>query len=165
MSNKTNTTKPNNAEPRYVVTNWSKPTAEIKHNGHGCIVRKVKTTGVAQLHLTPRQSEYLEKAMNEGKEIRIVSANAKVDEFVRLFPIINLDGTKMLLCAKAMGNIGEIVYGDKEFTITKNGKELSHDEFETFRAESKDRRVHITPDMVVKCPNCGTEFRVGKQLQ
>ena len=55
--------------------------------------------------------------------------------------------------------------------VTHNRKELNEVELRrevnAQRAkyeEFRENRISVTPDTVVTCPSCGTEFRVGRQL-
>ena len=164
---KKQTKKPtaDNREARYECTDWETPTVNVKKNGKGDFSRKCKTTGIAKVYLTPSQTDYLVKSLKRGCEVRINANDPQVGDFVRLFPVVATDGSRMFVASQAFGPLSDLVYGGKHVKLVRKGKEIDKKEYDEIRDEYRDERINVTPDTEVECPKCGHRFRVGKKLQ
>ena len=55
---------------------------------------------------------------------------------------------------------------DKKPIIVHCGRQLDETEADELVSEAREKdkkRVSVTPDMMVTCPKCGFEFRVGRK--
>ena len=154
-------------EPRYEGTNWDEPIVRVRRNGstRQQVKRKVLTRGIKRIHAFALTKEAIVKYLREGYEVRITDANDK--DMIRLFPCMSKDMKKLTITAQTMGEFRECI-SDKKVHIYHGGKELSKHQAEKMVIEQRERvenRLAVTPDTVVTCPKCGTEFRVGKELK
>lgn len=156
------------SEPRYAGTNWDEPVVRVKKNGYENPVlrRKVLTTGEVPVLIPESLSKSIIKSLRMGREVRLDVSG--YGEGIRLFPCMNRDCTQMFIAAQTMGDFRECV-ADKKVKVIHCDRELSEDETaqlvrESVERHEANRRENVSPDTLVTCPNCGTEFRVGKQL-
>ena len=98
---------------------------------------------------------------------------ADLGESVRLIPVLDKSCKIMHVTAQSMGKFNSELLADKKVTVIHRDRELSEKETENLVSAQaakfdpefrRAERYHVSPDTVVTCPNCGTEFRVGKQL-
>jgi len=126
--------------------------------------RKVRTVGTVQIDVADLFEE-AKQLLRQGYEVRLTSEND--GEAIRLFPCLDANYSQMFVAAMSMGTFRTTV-ADIPFRMTHCGEEVdvkTASEEKAKKAETiRQNRQHVTPDTVVKCPNCGTEFRVGKTL-
>jgi len=95
---------------------------------------------------------------------------------VRFYPMIHTDYKTCYVAAATMGSFRYSI-DDMQSDVSHNGEIIADSEMigekssETFGRNEKERimkekreLVCVTPDTIVACPNCGSEFRVGKVL-
>ncbi len=161
--------KHDNTTKRLECSDWDDG-ATIAVTPHGAgqrIAKKVLTTGIVSINLTRTQWQEIIGNLSQGKEVRL--AHDGVD-MIRLFPCAEGDLAGMFVCAQTMGDFRHEPYVGKslKYTTRKCTMALSKTKVEKLvrRARQKDpEREHVSPETVVKCPNCGTEFKVGKSLK
>jgi len=107
-----------------------------------------------------------------GEIVRIVRAGYEVrlgsdESGVRFYPLLTKECDKMLLIAQSIGEFRDSV-GDLKFDIYRGGEQIDERETESFKKTCEKEFVSlskcVTPDMMVNCPKCGYEFRVGKKM-
>lgn len=129
--------------------------------------RKVKTNGIREFYST-RIADII-AAVRRGYEVRVIDDDGH--HAVRFYPCLDADYACMFIAAQTMGNFRHSL-SDIPFRMMHCGEEVSGTEAERDRKNAQarlrrenDSRVNVTPDTVVTCPECGTEFRVGKVLK
>ncbi len=149
---------------RFMCGNWD-PEVTIQRDGarHRALRRKVVTKGIVHVRAA-KILEGIVRNLRKGYEVRLTD-NAENDA-IRIFPIASKDCRRMYVRTQAMGGLCEVLK-DKTLVVTHGGEQLSERETERIVNEQheryeEDRRLHVTPDTMVTCPNCGTEFRVGR---
>lgn len=165
------------SEIRLKVTNWDKE-VPVMTVARSCRPsnRKVVTKGVIIGAETSRIAEDEDAAVltrildvvRAGYEYRMIDENG--EEALRFIPVVEKDMKTVSLVAQTMGSFRKALndkevkpfYRGEEVTRTKAAK-IIEDEAEKGR-EYQRNRVNVSPDTLVTCPKCGTEFRVGKQL-
>ncbi len=168
MNRKAGKTPDASRTPRWVGTNWRRPTARIRRNGIGrAISRKVKATGIARIEAGKTLAEALKRLL-EGKEARLTF---KGRDAIRIFGLVDKSCTVMDAVADTMGDFRKCLNGI-EFALSRKGKPITKDDaaelvrqVEAEREERKANMVCVTPDTVIACPQCGFfPIRVGKAL-
>lgn len=127
--------------------------------------RKVMTRGVKTIDVLDLFEE-AKLLLRQGYEVRLASEND--GEAIRLYPCLDANYAQMFVAAMTMGGFRQSV-GDIPFCMVHCGETVDLEEervakerkAETIRRQS---RQNVSPDTVVTCPKCGTEFRVGKVL-
>ncbi len=154
-------------KPRYVCDNWDEgaPVTLHSHGRYRLPERKVLTTGIVEIKLTKTQTDTLTAQVRQGREIRLTShyGNGCINRF---FPCMDKEGN-LVLAAQSMLPFRREIYEGKHVSIVGNreGGTVTKEQFaESVKAISKAKREHVTPETLVKCPSCGTEFKVGKSL-
>lgn len=164
------------SEIRLKVTNWDTevPVMTIKRSSQPSN-RKVITKGVINSWNNPMvandDAAVLTRILDyvrAGYEYRMIDENG--EEALRFIPVVEKDMKTVSLVAQTMGSFRKALndkevkpfYRGEEVTRTKAAK-LIEDEAEKGR-EYQRNRVNVSPDTLVTCPKCGTEFRVGKKL-
>ena len=142
------------------VATWSKGRTRMP-------ARKVLAKGIAEVELTLSQTVRITRLLSSGMEVRLPMGD---DGAVRLYPCADSDFRSMYVAASTMGRFRRAVYRGRKlaFTSRRGRRAISREEVEerVERVEqARQERAHVTPDVVVKCPSCGTEFRVGKTLK
>lgn len=168
MKNKPVNEAVNDSEARYAGTNWDEPVVRVKKNGpkYPKLYRKVLTKGEVPVLLTESLSKSIVEKLRQGREVRL--------EFygygpgIRLFPCMDKECEKMNVIAQTIGEFRECL-SDKKVKIIHGNRELSEAETAQLIRENtaqyeSSKRICVSPDTMVTCPECGTEFRVGKQL-
>ena len=158
---------------RYGCDNWDPEVRVKRHGKHPSLQRKVLTRGIVRIE-RPRLLELITEKLRKGLEVRITGVDG--GDAIRFFPLAGTDCKSMFPKAQAMGDFAKCL-GDKRLTVVTGSDRRELDDVEIGRkiAAQKERyveeyeRTHadrpsVTPDTVVTCPNCGTEFRVGRQL-
>lgn len=150
--------------PRFAGANWDKPEVEIKRTGGKSLERKVLTTGTRKIDAT-RLLDDIRQLMRQGFEVRL-TCNGQ--DALRFVPLSDRECSKIEPHAFFMGKMAKML-GDKKLKITRNGEEVPQsdvqelvDHMREMARVKDDKRHYVTPDTVVTCPNCGTEFRVGR---
>jgi len=147
----------------------------LKRDGrfHRTVRRMVKTNGVLSgIDLATEMNIDNDTIMHiMGEVVRIVRAGYEVrfgceESGVRFYPILNKDCDKMILVAQTIGSFRNTV-SDLKFDLYRGGEEITERETENFQKAVEKKFVSladcVTPDMMVNCPKCGYEFRVGKK--
>ena len=155
--------------PRFEGCNWDEPVVNVQRNGTKTTLhRKVLTRGVKTLCVGNVMKE-VKALLRRGIEVRL--SDEYGNEAVRFFPLASTDCKKMFVKAQAMGNFGHCL-ADKKLRVRHCGKEIGKaetkelvDEQSSAYSDTKPDRPSVTPDTVVTCPNCGTEFRVGRSMK
>lgn len=165
------------SEIRLKVTNWdTEVTVMTNKRSSRPSNRKVLTKGIISGEdlnaLTAAEdAAVLTRVLDfvrAGYEYRMVDENG--EEALRFIPIVERDMKTVTLVAQTMGsfrgslNDKEVkpFYRGEEVT-RKKAKDMGDKELEHQREWSKTR-LNVSPDTLVTCPKCGTEFRVGKEL-
>ena len=155
---------------RFEGVNWDEPIVNVVksgRSGQSCLKRKVMTRGIMRIRAFAPTKEAIVKCLREGYEVRIT--DAMDNDIIRLFPCVKTDMKTMFVTAQSMGDFRECI-GDKKVRSIHCGKEISDNEVSRLKNEQTKaykearRRLTVSPDTMVTCPKCGTEFRVGKQL-
>jgi len=128
--------------------------------------RKVQTRGIMRFNAERLLSE-VRRCLRKGYEVRLVDSFN--EDAVRFFPCLDSSYEKMFVAAQTMtclrGWIEEIPF-HMEHCGERVNPEEKFAEKEMRQAEiERNRRFAVTPDTMVSCPNCGTEFRVGRKLE
>lgn len=152
-------------ETRLEGANWDEPVVKVRRNGnHGDVKRKVLTKGVKLLNVGAVMKQ-VKELMRQGYEVRLADDYGM--EAVRLFPLATPDCKSMYAAAQTMGTFRQCLIG-KKLRVRHGGHEIKSSEAAALvkeaavRKEVNDMRLWVTADTVVKCPKCGTEFRVGR---
>ncbi len=154
----------NTDNARFTCGNWDPEVAILRHGAsNSAIKRKVRTKGVVYVRAA-RILEGIVKNLRKGYEVRLTDGGE--NDAIRIFPIASVDCRRMYVRTQAMGELCEVLK-DKKLVVTHGGEQLSEHETERIVNEQReryeeDRKLHVTPDTMVTCPNCGTEFRVGR---
>lgn len=156
----------NEANGRFEGANWDEPVVKVNRHGKtGVIDRKVLTKGVKRLYLAPLVRA-IKDALRQGMEVRFM--DEKDAEVLRIFPIASKDCRSMYPVAQMM-KTAKSWLSDKKLRVSHAGHEIGEAGVKALVREAARRREQskvlcVTPDTMVKCPNCGTRFRVGKVL-
>lgn len=158
----------NNNEAR-VTADWE-PQASVqkKDARHPYLKRKLLTTGIERFRL-PMTLEQIRQALRQGKEVRFYDGGE--NDAIRIFPLLSRDCKTIYPVAETMGDFRDCL-SDLKPHVMHNRKELNDMELRRevnaqrakYEAGKEATRLSVTPDTMVTCPNCGTEFRVGRQL-
>ena len=169
MNRKTKTT----TETRIECSEWN---VAISNKGFARkLNRKVLTKGTTQIAIPPSIYEKLCSELKAGYEVRFA---ANGEEFVRFYPVMLPNLSKMEAIAMTLNSLRNSTYaGMKDFQlVTRSGKtkreratvnemiKRKEDEIATFKKSLKQLKHGVTPDVMLTCPNCGYEIRVGKKL-
>ena len=153
-----------NDKPRFAGANWDKPEVKVTRSGGKGIERKVLTVNTVTIDATALLDK-IEKLMRQGNEVRLTRRS---QEALRFIPLSDRECRKIEPRAFFMGDMAKML-ADKKLKITRLGAEIPQsavqklvDRARELGREAEERRRHVTPDTVVTCPNCGTEFRVGR---
>lgn len=157
----------NEETPRYVGGNWDEPVVKVKRQGDRRVLqRKVVTKGVRALFIGGVLKE-AKVWLRRGYEVRLCDEHER--DAIRIYPLADKECKTMYPQAATMGDfrkyalVGKVLrvkHGDREISDAETGKLVREQES---RHESTNIAC-VTPDTVVKCPNCGIQFRVGKTL-
>jgi len=144
---------------------WQAEVKISKLDIHSGVSRKVLTNGIVKI-VQPELLNKLQEYLRAGKEVRLVDGNG--DDAIRFFPCADKFCEKIEVVATTMGEFRNSL-SDIPMRRVMHRKECSAEEVseaisEHYEKRNKSARQNVTPDTVVTCPSCGTEFRVGKQL-
>ena len=167
---KPNTPNNSNEGKRFACDNWDKPEIRTQRQStsHGTLQRKVLTTGKAVI-AAPKVLADAVKFLRQGKIVELSDCTGK--SCIMLVPIASADCKSIFVAAKAMTPLSQCMADKKPVVVKgkgKNFKAVSHVEVQDLVEEQAERyqeRISVSPDTVVQCPQCGFEFRVGKQLK
>ena len=169
MNRKTKTT----TETRIECADWN---VAISDRGFARkLSRKVLTKGTAEIAIPDAIYERLCAELKAGNEVRFAAAG---EAFVRFYPVMPADLGRMKAIAMTLNPFRDSTYaGMKDFRlVTRSGKtqrdkadvekmmKRKENEIAAFKANLKRMRHGVTPDVMLTCPNCGYEIRVGRKL-
>ena len=156
-------------DTRIECTNWDEdvPVSTWAKGRTRKPARKVLTKGVAKVELTKGQMSRITKMLGSGMEVRLDFGGGGA---IRLYPCAAADFRTMFVAADTMGEFRHAVYRGRNlaFTSRRGRRSVGSEEIaeRVGRVERARReRVHVTPETVVACPECGFEFKVGKSLK
>ena len=169
-------------EARFEGVNWDedwKPKVQMHAHGDQQPIRKVLTKGVREVYCD--EFVLIKKLLRQGYEVQLREPGAK-ESFLRVYPLLGTDLKTMYARAQAMLPLSTCI-ADKKVKMVFRGKEYTKPEDASAAiGETRYRRDNdgkngeydgeedgeklpsVTPDTVVKCPKCGTRFRVGRAL-
>ncbi len=157
----------NTDNARFTCDNWD-PEVKIRRNGRkfSDVKRKVVTRGIVHVRAA-RILEGIVKNLRKGYEVRLTDGSE--NDAIRIFPIASTDCRRMYVRTQAMGELCDVLK-DKQIVVTHGGEQLSQGETVQMIDEQQakheryeeDTKLSVVPDLMVTCPNCGTEFRVGR---
>lgn len=163
-------TNQHNKEARYACVNWdSEVPMRVKHNGQKRpTARKVVTKGVCRSFMPELNIQDWIDALRAGNEVRI--CDGLNEPQIRLFPIVLKDMKTVVVSAQVMKDsalrkclndkkVKLVRDKDDEIKTINDAKKVSDEQYRFINS-----LVCVTPDKVVKCPKCGTKFRIGKYL-
>ena len=160
---------PRAADERFVCENWDKPEVNITSHGRGCTpARKVSTPNGKRLIDATDLLDEAHGLLRAGYEVRLTSK--RFGEAVRLMPMMAPDLVTMQVYAQALDKFRDRTLAEKRARLVRLGREVSAKEAAAYmsakRAETPPEagEVEVTPDSTVKCPKCGTRFRVGRRI-
>ena len=174
-----NPNKNESTEKRFQCENWDTDyfRVNVKSYGRGrSPARKVVTKGIHKL-LLGVEHRRITDLLRRGYEVRLEFAGSGQDA-IRLFPIMTQDLKHMEVKADTMGSFKTDTLADKKAVFARMGKDVSRAEIEDYDATKKSEtpvgkwkpgmggeseQDYVTPDMMVTCPNCGYNFRVGRK--
>lgn len=146
------------SDPKLTCINWDteQPTAlNCKGNGR-TVARKVKTKGIKVLEFTVLDEA--EALLRQGWEVRLAAAGK--DAALRLFPCVKTDMKTMFVGAQTMHPFRSCL-SDKTVRLSHRGHAVSR---KYAKQLNNEKRQSVTPDIMVTCPGCDLEFRVGQKL-
>ena len=151
-----------NNDIRFAGVNWDKeqPTT-ITRNGNK-VSRKVVTRKIVRINASRVIDEIIDQ-LRQGNEVRLCNGDS---DAVRFYPCLEKDMKKMFIACSSMGDFRDSL-ADKKAKLFRLGEERSAQDMREFQIAVHDEaklRKNVTPSTIVKCPKCGEEFRVGKQL-
>lgn len=151
-----------NNDIRFAGVNWDKeqPTT-ITRNGNK-VSRKVVTRKIVRINASWMIDAIIDQ-LRQGNEVRVCNGDC---DAVRFYPCLEKDMKTMFIACSSMGDFRDSL-ADKKAKLFRLGEERSAQDMREFQIAVHDEaklRKNVTPSTIVKCPNCGEEFRVGKQL-
>ena len=162
--------KPTDGQTR-LTADWGSPIIRATHHAGKVPERKVVTNGRMELLLNDSQVRYLTKYLRQGCEVTLTTRDAR--PVCRFFPLSSVDMSRIYVAALCLQPFSVDTLADKRPVACRFGSGGRHELQSTlatqeardrFVAESRSAKLEeVTPDMVVECPRCGFEFRVGKK--
>lgn len=142
---------------------YEEVTIRIKRQGKGKTVsRKVVNEIPTRTFIIPQLDNIL-VALNEAPcEIRLATGDGK--EAIRLYRVLTHKLDEQFIAAQTMGDFRHGISDNRSVRFTHRNKTMTRKEVERVNLDQKAKRANVTPDTLVTCPACGTEFRVGKSL-
>ena len=142
---------------------YEEVTIRIKRQGKGKTVRrKVVNEIPTRTFILPQLDDVLE-ALNEAPcEIRLATGDGK--EAIRLYRVLTAKLDEQFIAAQTMGDFRHGINDNRKLRFTHGKKTVAKKDVERVNLDQKAKRTNVTPDTLVTCPACGTEFRVGKSL-
>ncbi len=139
-------------------------TVALRPHGRGKgVTRSVKMQGVAEWSI--REREFLALMGNIGN-MRRVRLQYDGKTLVEFEAVLDKDCRTLRTAAKVCEPLLSAPLFGKNIAYTSEfgTKRYTKKEVAKIIRNAKAKRRNVTPDTVVKCPECGAEFRVGKQL-
>ena len=154
--------KKRNDDLRLECVNWdAEQPATLKSKGRNhAVSRKVLTKAKHPISLISNEIDRATELLRQGYEVRLATTDG-VDA-IRLYPCVETDMKTMSVAAATMDPFRGTL-ADKRVRFTHRGHEVTRNEARRLN-ETKASEPRVTPDTLVKCPKCGTRFRVGKKL-
>ena len=151
-----------NNDIRYAGVNWDteQPTTINRKGDH--VSRKVLTRKVVCINAA-RIFDAIIDQLRQGNEVRLCNGDSNA---VRFYPCLKQDMKTMFVASATMGDFRESLV-DKKAKLFRLGEERTAKDMREFQqavSEEINAHKHVTPSTMVRCPNCGEEFRIGKQL-
>lgn len=142
---------------------YEEVTIRVKRHGNGhAISRKVVNEIPTRTFIVPQLDNVLD-ALNEAPcEIRLATGDGQ--EAIRLYRVLTTKLDEQFIAAQTMGDFRHGITDHRKLRFTHGKKAMTKKDVERFNLDQKAKRTNVTPDMLVTCPACGTEFRVGKSL-
>ena len=158
-------TKPKaKSDEKTVLKGKWRATAQYHGDGQKNAVprRFVHNRGVREIE-DRRLERKITDLLRSGYEVRLFGGS------VRLYHCVDKEFRTMYVAAATLADsrMRSCVH-DIEFDfVHKGGKRDRQDvvDMELDRRQARDGMIHVTPDTVVECPECGTQFRIGKVLK
>jgi len=158
--------KPKDTRKRLELCDWNETlhvTALDKGDHYSAKAKsrgKVTETEIAaRAGLDPSDVERLlvavGNAVREGYDVKLCDA-------VRFYACV-LKLKTPFVAAQTLGNFRQSI-ADKAIRPTLHGRDTSLARVKELDRQARQEHPHVTPDTMVTCPKCGTEFRVGKVL-
>jgi len=159
------TTKETSAMPKKTSKKPNEPKALIvncKNQGprRNTLRRYVHNRGIRRFEDARLEAKIIHQLRN-GYEVRLFG------DSIRLYHCLDRNLESMIIAASMLkeGRVRESVR-DLSFRFQHNRKIVGRKEIALLEAKQREeRRLAVTPDTMVTCPNCGTEFRVGRKLE
>ena len=151
-----------NNDIRYAGVNWDKEQPTTINRKGDRVSRKVLTRKVVRINAA-RILEAVVDQLRQGNEVRLCDGD---NDAIRLYPCLQQDMKTMFVACSSMGEFRNSL-NDKKAKLFRLGEERSAKdmvEFQKAVAEEIKSCKHVSPSTIVRCPKCGEEFRVGKQL-
>jgi len=99
--------------------------------------------------------EWVRDRLRDGYDVELANA---------LHLYVCVERTKMpFIAARTIGAFRKSV-ADKSVRPYRNEVEISAAKVAAMNRSRKAEFAHVTPETVVRCPQCGTKFKVGKVL-
>jgi hypothetical protein len=167
-----------NEEARYEGVNWDEWKPKVRMYAHGSDqpIRKVLTRGERILDCS--MFSEIKKLLRQGFEVQLREPGTD-KSFLRIYPTLGTDLKTMYAASKAMTPLSHCL-NDKKARMVFRGKEYTkpedaagaieetryrrEDEGEDEGENNGEEMPSVTPDIMVKCPKCGTRFRVGRAI-
>ena len=152
----------NTKDGRVSCGNWDKPKVRVRAGGVGHLAKRFVDTQGTDVIPAHTMIRAIVESLRCGNDVRLTDENGK--ECIRIYPMVDAEG-KMYAAAQTLsGGSLRNCLTDKRPVMFSKGKQISLKEYDRVCNAKKTERVSVTADMVVTCPECGFEFRVGKQL-
>lgn len=164
-------------EVRLRVKNWDEAVPTMVGQKHGPS-RKVVTRGIIRSNdddclicnsdLGAEIIAIALEALRKGFEFRLTDEND--EDAIRLIPCVEKDMKTVSVVAQTMGSFRASLE-DKIVAPFHNGEEIDEEDALKLNKKlldgkrgKKSVKGGVTPDVMVTCPNCGEQVRVGKHL-
>ena len=172
-----NPKKNESTEERFQCDNWDTDYFRVNVHSYGRgrkPARKVVTKGIEYVTI-PTNIGRICDHLRKGYEVRLRFAGGDGKDSIRLFPFMAQDLKHMEVKADTMGSFRTDTLADKKAVFALVGKQVSQAKIEEFVAEKssetpigkwkggESEQDYVTPDMMVTCPRCGYNFRVGRK--
>ena len=147
---------------RFVCDNWDEPEVNVTSKGiNRAPARKVVSRGKVNIEM-PDLHDKLVKSLRSGYDVNL-SESKGAKPFARFIPFVDRNG-RMVVRAEAMGDFRVKTLADKKPRFVKGGQDISEEEAmaKPEPKEKKECKCQSKVDSYVKCPNCHTRIRVGR---
>ena len=154
--------KANQTTDRFVCDNWDEPEVNVTSKGSNrAPARKVMSLGNVNIEM-PELHDKLVKSLRSGYDVKL-RCSEEEEPFVRFIAIVDKNGA-MLVQAQALGSFSKATLADKKPRYVRGGQDISEEEAmaKPEPKEKKECKCQSKVDSYVKCPNCHTRIRVGR---